>query len=82
MAAESDVKQEIFNVGTGVGETINHLVDLIGGPKIYVPARGNEPYTHCADITKITTMLGWKPEVNFEQGIADAIEGYNVTQAA
>lgn len=82
MAAESDIKQEIFNVGTGKPETINHLVDLIGGPKTHIPTRGNEPYTHCADITKITTMLGWKPEMNFEQGIADAIEGYYTAQAA
>lgn len=82
MAAESDVTGEVFNVGTGTGETINHLVNLIGGDKTYIPPRGNEPYTHCADIAKITKVLGWKPEIKFEDGIADAIEGYQLTSAA
>ena len=54
LAAQSDIKGEIFNVGTGEPQTVNHLVELLGGDKVHIPKRGNEPYEHCADISKIT----------------------------
>lgn len=82
MAAQSGVKGEIFNVGTGTGQTINHLVNLIGGEKTYIPPRGNEPYTHCADVTKIKAALGWEPKINFEDGIAEIVENIKSSKAA
>ena len=77
MAAESDVKGEIFNVGTGKPETINRLVELLGSEKVFIPKRGNEPMEHCADISKIKEVLGWQPKVTFEEGIADIIKQLN-----
>ena len=82
MAAESDVKNEIFNVGTGKPETVNRLVDLLGGERVYVPLRGNEPYTHCADVSKIKAQLGWEPTVSFEDGINDIVQNHNASKAA
>lgn len=73
-AAESDVTGEIFNVGTGVPETILHLVESLESEMTFIPKRGNEPMQHCADITKIKTMLGWSPTVRFEDGIKDVLE--------
>lgn len=74
LAAESHVKGEIFNVGTGNPQTVNRLVELLGGDKVHIPKRGNEPYEHCADISKIRNVLGWEPTVTFEDGIADVVE--------
>ncbi len=74
LAAESDISGEIFNVGTGTPQTINHLVDLLGCERVYLPPRGNEPYTHCADISKIQKTLGWNPEIKFEDTIRDILE--------
>lgn len=82
VAAESDVKGEIFNVGVGKGETINRLVDLLGGARTYIPPRGNEPYNHCADISKIRKILGWEPSITFEDGIANVTKNYNTSIAA
>ena len=79
MAAESDVKGEIFNVGTGKPQTINHLVDLLGGERTYLPPRGNEPYLHCADISKIKAMLGWVPQISFEDGIKNVKENFKAS---
>lgn len=82
MAAESGVNGEIFNVGTGSPQTINHLVDLLGCERVYLPTRGNEPYTHQADITKIEKMLGWKPEIKFEATINDILQNIDDSKAA
>jgi UDP-glucose 4-epimerase len=38
-----------------------------------VPKRPGEPDCTWADITKITTELGWKPEVSFEEGVAKMV---------
>lgn len=82
MAAESDVTGEIFNVGTGSPQTINHLVDLLGCERVYLPPRGNEPYTHQADISKIQKMLGWNPEIKFEETINDILQNIDAAKVA
>lgn len=82
MAAESNITGEIFNVGTGAPQTINRLVDLLGCQRVYLPPRGNEPYTHCADISKIKTQLGWQPQISFEETINDILQDFNASQAA
>ena len=68
-AAETEMSGEIFNLGAGNPQTINHLVDLIGGPVINIPQRPGEPDCTWADITKITGLLKWKPKVPFEEGV-------------
>lgn len=82
MAAESNIKGQIFNVGTGKPETILHLVELLGGDITFIPKRGNEPLEHCADISKIQNALGWNPLVTFEEGIEDVLQGFNASIAA
>ena len=69
MAAEADVAGEVFNLGAGNPQSVNSLVELLGGEKIYVPKRPGEPDVTHADITKITAMLGWKPEISFQDGV-------------
>lgn len=68
-AAESDVKNEIMNVGSGNTYSINLLVNLLGGDKTYVPKRPGEPDCTFADTTKIRGLLNWKPKVSFEEGV-------------
>jgi UDP-glucose 4-epimerase len=68
-AAETDVVGERFNIGAGQPKSINYLVGLLGGDVVYVPKRPGEPDCTWADIGKITAMLGWRPEVTFEEGV-------------
>jgi len=70
MAAESEISGEIFNVGAGNPQSVNHLADLLGGERVHIPKRPGEPDCTWADITKIRTRLGWEPEVSFEDGVA------------
>lgn len=69
-AAESSVVGERFNLGAGNPQSVNHLVALLGGDVVYVPKRPGEPDCTFADITKITEVLDWKPEIGFEEGVA------------
>ena len=73
-AAASDLKQEVFNVGTGQPQSVNRLVELLGGPVVHIPKRPGEPDRTHVDITKIQTLLGWSPRVPFEDGVRMLLE--------
>lgn len=68
-AANSDLKDEVFNVGSGNPQSINKLVSLLGGEKIHIPKRPGEPDSTWADLNKIKSMLGWEPRVSFQDGV-------------
>ena len=68
--AQADVVGEIFNVGAGNPHSVNKLVSLLGGDVVYVPKRPGEPDATHADITKIHKVIGWEPEISFEEGVA------------
>jgi UDP-glucose 4-epimerase len=70
MAAETPMTGEIWNLGAGNPQSVNRLVELIGGTVTYIPKRPGEPDVTWADIGKITRDLGWRPVVPFEEGVA------------
>jgi UDP-glucose 4-epimerase len=69
LAAESDLTGEGFNLGAGDPQTVNRLVELMGGAVVRVPKRPGEPECTWADIGKIERMLGWKTKVTFPEGV-------------
>ncbi|HJO34159.1 MAG TPA: SDR family oxidoreductase [Anaerolineales bacterium] len=68
-AAESEISNEIVNVGSGNTYAINYLVELLEGEIVYIPKRPGEPECTFADTAKIKSELGWQPRVPFEQGV-------------
>ncbi len=69
-AAETTLSGEIWNIGAGKPQSINYLVELLGGGEVdYLPKRPGEPDCTWADISKITTELGWQPQVSFPDGV-------------
>ena len=68
LAAQSDLRDVAINIGSGMPVTINQLVDAIGGPRTYIPAR-QEAHGTLADIALAKKLLGWEPRVSFEDGI-------------
>src|SRR5262245_22347767 len=68
-AAETPIVGERFNVGAGNPESINRLVSILGGDVTYVPKRPGEPDCTYANISKIVSMLNWKPKIEFEDGV-------------
>ena len=75
-AANSNIAQEIFNVGSGGTYSINYLAKLLNQEhnKVYIPKRPGEPDCTYADITKIKKVLGWEPKVSFEEGVKIMLE--------
>jgi UDP-glucose 4-epimerase len=74
-AAETAVAGECWNLGAGNPQSVNRLVELLGGEKVHIPKRPGEPECTWADIGKISTELGWKPEVSFEEGVGRILAG-------
>jgi UDP-glucose 4-epimerase len=68
-AAETGRTGEVYNVGTGEPQSVNRLIELVGGPLVRLPKRPGEPDVTWADITKIRTQLGWRPLVSFADGV-------------
>jgi len=72
-AGETPLSGRRWNVGAGDPQSVNRLVELLGGPVVYVPKRPGEPDCTWADITRIKTELGWRPEVSFTEGVARVV---------
>lgn len=81
-AAKTEYVGQIYNLGAGNPQTINSLVDLLGGEKVYLPKRPGEPDCTFADITKIKTELNWNPMVPFSEGVAKMLAEINCWQDA
>lgn len=70
LGAESDRTNEVYNLGAGNPQSVNHLVELLEGEVVRLPKRPGEPQCTWADISKIRSQLGWEPQVSFEEGVA------------
>jgi len=72
-AAETERVGRIWNLGAGNPQSVNKLVELLGGNKTHIPKRPGEPDVTHADISRITAELGWKPSISFEQGVGKIV---------
>ena len=68
-AAETQRIGRIYNLGAGNPQSVNRLVELLGGSKTYLPKRPGEPDCTWADISRIKDELQWATQVSFEQGV-------------
>lgn len=84
-AVTEEARGEIFNVGSDIPVSFLELVETI----IKVAKRGSwrfaefsperkaqEPGDFYSDISKIRRIVGWKPKIGLEEGIAGTIEYY------
>jgi UDP-glucose 4-epimerase len=69
-AADTPRVGRVYNLGAGKPQSVNRLVELLGGQKTYIPKRPGEPDCTWADIARITTELEWRPKITFEEGVA------------
>ena len=83
LAATTDRVNEIFNLGAGNPQTVNRLIELLGGGEIVsLPKRPGEPECTWADIGKIQRVLGWKQLVSFEEGVRQMLENLSYWKQA
>lgn len=69
LAAVSNVSGECFNVGYGECYTILDIAKMFDHPYTHIPERKGEAMITHADITKIQSMIGWKPLINLKNYI-------------
>jgi len=64
------IKENIFNIGSGINYSINELADLLkhSYPRIKKPSV-LEPYETLADINKATKLINWLPKTKFSTWI-------------
>jgi UDP-glucose 4-epimerase len=83
MAAESKMKQKIYNLGFGEGTTLKNMTKLI----IKTVNKGNikfvtwpidyhkiETGSYVSNISKIKKELGFKPKISFKEGIQKTLD--------
>jgi UDP-glucose 4-epimerase len=60
---------DFFNVGAGENYSVMELAEMIGGERVHIPERIGEARETLADISKIKSVLGWEPKMNFNEYI-------------
>jgi len=71
------LKNEIYNVGANNPKSINKLVSILKGKKIYISKRPGEPNITNANINKITKHYSWKPSISLEEGLSKILNEIN-----
>jgi nucleoside-diphosphate-sugar epimerase len=81
-ASSSDAAGKVFNVATGRRVTLTETFKLLqpltsySGSPIYGKERGGDIKHSLADISLAETYLGYKPRIDFEEGLRRTVEWY------
>ncbi|SFK22306.1 dTDP-glucose 4,6-dehydratase [Amycolatopsis sacchari] len=83
LVAESGRAGEVYNIGGGTELTNRELTERLlaalgaGWDRVEpVPDRKGHDRRYSVDITKISTELGYRPQVPFDEGLADTVRWY------
>ncbi|MCU1417986.1 MAG: UDP-glucose 4-epimerase GalE [Schumannella sp.] len=78
LAAERAEPYRVYNLGTGAGSSVRHLVEImtrLAGSTIepsVQPRRAGDPAVVVADAGRIARELGWRPRYDLEEILASA----------
>jgi UDP-glucose 4-epimerase len=71
------LKNVTYNIGIGNPRSVNELVKILGGKKIFIPKRPGEPFSTHADIKRVTRELDWKPKILLNEGLKKVLKEIN-----
>jgi UDP-glucose 4-epimerase len=75
-AALTETERKVFNVGSGLGVSLNELVALMGEtagaePRVeYLPGRSFDVPASVLDVGRARAELGWSPKTDLREGLA------------
>jgi len=79
LTASDKAKGEVVNVGNAQEVTILELAKRIqeltkcGSSLTFYPLPKDDPKRRCPDTSKLEKLVGWKPKINFEEGLKRTI---------
>src|SRR5215472_6178388 len=81
-APADQVAGQVFNVATGTRADLNETFEILkkltgfSGTVKYGPERGGDIKHSLADTSRVEAALGYKPKVDFEEGLRRTVEWY------
>jgi nucleoside-diphosphate-sugar epimerase len=63
-----------INIGRGDNVSVKRIAGMIGGPTVHRDARAGDMRNTLADRGEAERILGWRPRVSIEEGIADLLK--------
>jgi len=87
LAPAEKVTGKVMNVATGVRITLNEVVEVLreitgySGPVAYAPERAGDIRHSLADIALAEELLGYRPSVDFREGLERTVEWYRMTDS-
>ena len=87
LAPAEKVTGKMMNVATGVRITLNEVVEVLreitgySGPVAYAPERAGDIRHSLADIALAEELLGYRPSVDFREGLERTVEWYRMTDS-
>jgi len=88
LAATTAQSRTVYNIGSGVGRSLNDVIAAIEattGRTLEVhrlPARPSDAPVNILDITRARQALEWSPQVSFEDGLQRTWEYYMRTEGS
>jgi len=80
LAAESDVHGDVFNLVAGEDISIQQLAEKVAQALptqiVYEPARAGDVPPARVNATKVHKVLGWQPQVQFDEGLSEIIAAH------
>jgi len=76
------IEGEVFNIGNGAPNSVNGLLKSLNKimnkniSATYLPLRAGDVRKTQSDISKAAKLLGWQPEIGFEQGLTKTVEWF------
>jgi UDP-glucose 4-epimerase len=88
LAASADVTDEVFNIGSGTETSLVELAEALQRamgsvqPLEFGPPRGVNGVTRrLADISRARQSLGWKPEIDLDEGLRRLVTWWRAQRA-
>jgi nucleoside-diphosphate-sugar epimerase len=75
LAADSELADgRPINIGCGRNISVNHIAAMFGGPTVHLDPRPGDMRHTLADNREAARLLGWRPQVALEEGIASLLK--------
>jgi nucleoside-diphosphate-sugar epimerase len=72
-ALESNLRREVFNVGSGTSLSVKELANMISPNQVHTEGRKGDSLATLADISKIKVALDWTPKISFAEGLKELL---------